>query len=149
MSKQLTIMIAVVGVLCQTTLSADECVLKARKPVKVAGALCGTVVSIDIGDCSGGDIVLSDQAGVLVTSVSSDSVGAFKFPPLPNGKYQIDVPGFSMYMNHIELTAANTTKCKQPLILYVGLRYCSGGYVSRKWDYGRFPDGPPPRNVSR
>jgi hypothetical protein len=121
--------------------------LKPRKPVKISGALCGIVVSVDSGDrLDGAEVVLRDEAGVLVTSVTADANAGFRFPPLPKGKYQVDVPGFSFYMNHVELTSSDATLCKQPVAVYPGLIYCSGGYVNRKWDFRHFPDGPPPPN---
>jgi hypothetical protein len=107
------------------------------------------VISIDNGErLEGADVVLRDAAAVLVSSVRADSTGAFTFPTLSQGTFRLSVPGFSMPLNAVELTKSNSTRCTQPVIFYVGLHSCSAGYVGRKWDYRRFPDGPPPA-VSR
>jgi len=139
--------LAVVVVTLPAGVEADECLLKPKKPVKISGALCGIVVSVDNGDrLEGADVTLRDAAGVLVTSVNADANAGFKFPSLPKGKYQIEVSGFSFYMRDVELTSSEATMCKQPVFVYPGLTYCSGGYVGGKWDYKRFPDGPPAPN---
>ena len=131
--KKLIVGLAVLG-MNPVQLWAGECLLKPLKPVRISGALCGTVGSIDNGDrLSGAEVVLRDASGVLVASVNADADATFTFPRLPKGKYQIEVPGFSFLM-------------KDAVIVYPGLHSCSGGYVSRKWDFKRFPDGPPSRN---
>jgi hypothetical protein len=108
-------------------LAADECVLKPRKPVRISGALCGIVISVDNGDrLEGADVTLRDASGgVLVASVNADATGGFRFPTLPKGKYQIEVSGFSFYMKDIELTGSDATMCKQPIVVYPGLTNCS------------------------
>jgi len=148
LATRLSVPALIVLTLFPSVLNATECRLKPRKSIKIDGLLCGTVVSIDAYErMDGAEVVLLDSADVLVSSTRADSYAHFEFPSVPKGKYRIFVPGFSLYMSEVELTTSEYTMCKRPVAVYAGLSYCSGGFVSRKWDYGVFPDGPPPPNV--
>jgi hypothetical protein len=124
-----------------------ECIEKPRKPVKVAGAFCGKVFDIALELQPDTELDLYDQNNVLAAEVSADSNSDFRFPPLPKGSYRLRAKDWTITWGKIEIMNSSASTCKHPVTVYVGLPYpdCSGGWVSKKWDYRHFPDGPPSR----
>jgi hypothetical protein len=103
---------------------ASECVELARKPIKVSGALCGTVFDGITGELiiDGAAVRVVDDEHLNWTAaaeVESDSNGHFKFGALPKGKYWLGVAGFNGSYPIIQVTKANSSSCGRPLFLYV------------------------------
>jgi hypothetical protein len=144
MLKRPQLAIIVVISLCTIDLGA-ECVPVPRKPVKVAGAICGRVFDTIAGLEPDTELLLYDQGDVVVAAARADSNANFKFPVLPKGKYRIQAKDWTISWGNIEVTSSTVAICKQPVVVYVGLPYpdCSGGWVNKSWDFRHFPDGPP------
>ena len=69
---------------------AGECLDPPRKPIRVSGALCGTVFmfgktypGVDL------HLYLTNQDIREVASVQADGKAEFTFPPLPKGHYRL------------------------------------------------------------
>jgi hypothetical protein len=141
---QLAFVVAIA--LCQADLSA-ECTQKPKKPVKVAGPFCGKVFDIALELQPDTELDLYDQNDVLAAAVLADSNADFRFPPLPKGSYRLRAKDWTITWDRIEIMNSSASTCKHPVTVYVGLPYpdCSGGWVSKKWDFRHFPDGPPAR----
>jgi hypothetical protein len=141
---QLAVVVAIA--LCQVDVGA-ECTQKPRNPVKVAGPFCGKVFDIALELQPDTELGLYDLNDVLVAEVRADSNADFRFPPLSKGSYRLRARDWTITSDRIEIMNSSASTCKHPVTVYVGLPYpdCSGGWVSKKWDYRHFPDGPPSR----
>jgi hypothetical protein len=122
-----------------------DCVREPRKPVKVAGALCGQVADITGGLLPDAQLYLLNESNVWVAGARGDSGGRFRFDPVPKGRYHLESSEGLVTDKVIEITGTNDRSCRQPVTVYIGLSdmTCSGGWISRGWDYKTFPDGPP------
>ncbi len=143
MLKPLLPVILVFVALCQTNTTA-ECIAKPRKPVEVSGALCGKVFDTVANLEPNTELLLFNQNNENVANVRSGTKGEFNFPALPAGRYRLAAKKWVITWGEIVLTSPNGASCKKPVSVYVGLAYpdCAGGWVSNKWDFHRFPDGP-------
>jgi hypothetical protein len=103
------------------------------EPMTIAGVFCGMVIGADSASLRGAELRLLDKTGNVVAAIKADSQGAFQFPSLLRGKYQVDVRTRGWYhLSQVELTTAEARTCTQPVFVRLSppLFPCSGSITN-------------------
>jgi hypothetical protein len=125
------------------TLFAECIAVRIPPPVRVSGLICGQTFDVTGGPVSGTELYIENGQGLVIGAAQIDAAGKFSFKQLPRGRYKIGSHSGTISFGAIEVSDDRKPACRQPMVVYLGLDSCQGGWISRKWDYHVFPDGPP------
>jgi hypothetical protein len=110
-----------------------ECVVPKRKPIKISGALCGTVLSwgepMPDFDVSVYD---KNQPAQPVATIRADQKGNFQFGLLPKGEYRVGGSGYLQAYPAIQLQNTEAEKCKDRVFVHLVVADECGSWATRK-----------------
>jgi len=136
MSRAMMVATAAMFVLNTAFIRGSDCV--GAKPVKISGALCGTVFDAIGRPAPNVTLRVVDSKRNVVAETKADSDAHFQFPPLPRGRLVVSPLDWTMLSGQIEITTRSATSCTRPVSVYLGVGDCSGSVSSKK-----------PRNTSK
>lgn len=122
-------------VLAQRGLAA-ECIslepVQPIKPIPIYSALCGKIVDQVGYSLADLPLELIRESGGIVAKTRTDSAAAFKFPPVPAGKYRIGSPGWIISLDTIEITGPDQQVCERLLTvkLFTSGSECAASRIS-------------------
>lgn len=136
MKRGAAVLIITLALLASASALNAECerVAKKKKPLKMSGAVCGSVFSAGSYDSlPDAELVLRDAAGVAVAKTRTDANGRFQFPAVPKGLYRVASPGWFPVYDQLQVTSSAPSTCREAVAVYLGLSGCDVSWLSKSW----------------